>query len=367
MFLKGEKNMLVLDMSSNAEPHSPILRRKRNSGAGMTSSTRLNAGSRRNARASIGTPGKVVNLDQQRGAEIERSFIALEVSAAYKAIRKQTGSLGGNAAGGAIYGEITQNSFQRVVDFLKENCALTSESLFLDIGSGLGKPNFHVAVDPGVQVSYGVELEELRWHLSLHNLKSILGLDINRARQNRTIFTAGDITDANSLDPFTHIYSFDVGFPPTVMDHIADIFNKSRANYFASFHPPRKVIEIYGFDVINIGRVATSMSGSSEGHTCYFYRRNYERASVKKNGAIEIDPLFRAGFDILSRGKDGALAWIESFFGEQYEGRTRRQKRSRNQELARSSERPLESYYRVVGKAHAEGPNAKKKRFTASA
>lgn len=75
----------------------------------------------------------------------------------YKLIRKQTGQLGGNAAGGAIYGEITQKSFQRVIDYLKEHCNFTSESTFIDIGSGLGKPNFHTSIDPGVKVSNGVD------------------------------------------------------------------------------------------------------------------------------------------------------------------------------------------------------------------
>ncbi|KAF1794273.1 hypothetical protein GQ600_4710 [Phytophthora cactorum] len=57
------------------------------------------------------------------------------------------------------------------------------------------------------------------------------------------------------------------------MDKMADMFNRSSAKYFASFHAPRKVLDMYGFSVENIGRVATSMAGSSEGHQCYFYRR----------------------------------------------------------------------------------------------
>ena len=64
--------------------------------------------------------------------------------------------------GGAIYGEITQQQFQKVVDFLKDHCEFDHQSLFLDIGSGLGKPNFHVSIDPGCQVSYGVEIEKVR-------------------------------------------------------------------------------------------------------------------------------------------------------------------------------------------------------------
>lgn len=55
-----------------------------------------------------------------------------------------------------------------------ENCEMDSDSLFIDVGSGLGKPNFHAAQDPGVRVSLGIELEEIRWQLAMQNLKFVL-------------------------------------------------------------------------------------------------------------------------------------------------------------------------------------------------
>ncbi|KAG7393937.1 hypothetical protein PHYPSEUDO_000114 [Phytophthora pseudosyringae] len=327
-----------------------------------SSNTTTPASNKKRTRLSIGTPGKVTPLADGRQREVERTFTEHEVSEVYKAIRKQTGSLGGNAAGGAIYGEITQASFQRVVDYLKENCELSKTSRFIDVGSGLGKPNFHVAVDPGVQVSYGIELEELRWHLSLHNLRSVLTLDSQGKKPLATVFTAGDITHAHTFEPFSHVYSFDVGFPPDVMDKMADMFNRSSAKYFASFHAPRKVVDMYGFSVENIGRVATSMAGSSEGHQCYFYRRvastdeesesEGEEASVKMsppnnraNGPpMAVDPLFSNGIELLKGGREGMIEWIADFFGQANAGRTRRQKR----ELR---ERPMDSYYPTV-KSH---------------
>lgn len=339
-----------------ASPRSekPTVGRKRKSNPSTPSTPLTQPGSgvntpastKKRARMSIGTPGKVTPLNGAREQDVAKRFTDLEVSDVYRAIRKQTGSLGGNAAGGAIYGEITQASFQRVVDYLKKNCELTSASRFLDVGSGLGKPNFHVAVDPGVEVSYGIELEELRWHLSLHNLRSVLSLDSQRDKKLSTVFIAGDITDAQTLDPFSHIYSFDVGFPPDVMDKMAIMFNRSQAKYFASFHSPRKVVDTYGFDVENIGRVATSMAGSSEGHQCYFYRRlasSDDEASgseapvplsPKKDANaknLKVDPLFRDGIDLLLKNdREGMLQWVADFFSNQvYAGRTRRQKAQR--------------------------------------
>ncbi|KAE9008034.1 hypothetical protein PR001_g16810 [Phytophthora rubi] len=344
--------------------------RKRKSLSSNTPSTQASSSAastplsnKKRKRLSIGTPGKVTPLTGVREKDVERKFTEHTVSDVYRAIRKQTGSLGGNAAGGAIYGEITQASFQRVVDYLKDKCELSESSRFLDVGSGLGKPNFHVAVDPGVEVSYGIELEELRWHLSLHNLRSVLSLDSQKTKRLATVFTAGDITHAHTFEPFSHVYSFDVGFPPDVMDKMAEMFNRSTAKYFASFHSPRKVVDMYGFSVENIGRVATSMAGSSEGHQCYFYRRVVssddesesesevqleEMSPLSGSGQpMAVDPLFRKGIELLKNGREGMLEWISDFFGQEvYAGRTRRQKR-----ILR--ERPIESYYRTVKKSYA--------------
>jgi len=66
------------------------------------------------------------------------------------------------------------HSMQHVVDILVEKCELNSQSRFIDVGSGLGKPNFHVAQDAAVCLSFGVELEDIRWkvckfELGIHN------------------------------------------------------------------------------------------------------------------------------------------------------------------------------------------------------
>ena len=101
------------------------------------------------------------------GAAVPPSKISIapETHLVYKLVRKSSGALGGNGATGAIYGELTMHSMQRVIDFLKEKCELTSSSRFIDIGSGLGKPNFHAAQDPACRISIGIELEDIRWQV----------------------------------------------------------------------------------------------------------------------------------------------------------------------------------------------------------
>ena len=77
---------------------------------------------------------------------------------AYSIINKMTGMIGGNGAGGPIYGELTIKSMQRVIEMMKEYMNFTSESRVIDVGAGLGKPNVHFAMDPKVEFSYGIEV-----------------------------------------------------------------------------------------------------------------------------------------------------------------------------------------------------------------
>ena len=51
-------------------------------------------------------------------------FIASQISAS-------TGALGGNGATGAIYGELTMHSMQKIINYMVDNCELTSKSRFV--------------------------------------------------------------------------------------------------------------------------------------------------------------------------------------------------------------------------------------------
>ena len=89
-----------------------------------------------------------------------------KVAKIYKLIHKKSGALGGNGYNGAIYGELTVGSMQRVIDILVDSCEMTHKSRFIDVGAGLGKPNFHAAQYPAVRLSLGIELEDIRYQVS---------------------------------------------------------------------------------------------------------------------------------------------------------------------------------------------------------
>lgn len=130
----------------------------------------------------------------------------------YSIVQKRTGALGGGGSGGAIYGELTQQSMQKVIDLMVTHTGLGKTSCFIDIGCGLGKPNLHVAQYPGVNVSVGIEVEPLGYYLGLYNLKYVLQAAESDNRIGYNCFLIrGDICKSKSLNPFTHVYMFDIG------------------------------------------------------------------------------------------------------------------------------------------------------------
>ncbi len=106
-----------------------------------------------------------------------------------------------------IYGELKKQSMQSVINLMKKSTNFTTDSIFLDIGSGMGKPNFHAAQDPGVALSIGYEISESRRNSSIlckHHLAE-------QAITSNCYFANVDVASLANLNGFTHVYTFDTG------------------------------------------------------------------------------------------------------------------------------------------------------------
>jgi len=149
---------------------------------------------------------------QSATAEDGPDSVPNNANAVYTIIQKCTGGIGGCANGGAIYGELTMRSMHRVIDFMIKHTGLSKESRFIDVGCGLAKPNLHVAQYPGVEFSYGIELIRERYLLGMLNIQQVLkAASKDTMIGHKCILSHGDINQAKSFDPFTHVYMFDVG------------------------------------------------------------------------------------------------------------------------------------------------------------
>eukprot|EP00536_Pseudo-nitzschia_multiseries_P005280 jgi/Psemu1/285664/fgenesh1_pg.97_\ len=280
------------------------------------------------------------------GRYVELVQTAPNVDSVYKIVRKLTGNIGGNGYSGPIYGELTKHSMQKMVDLMVKNTGFSSSSRFIDVGSGIGKPNLHVAQYPGVEFSCGVEMEHNRWSLGMTCLKACLNAAARERENNavgnessflqgNTMFLHNNILEAKTFDPFTHVYMFSIGFPPHLWIQLSDMWNKSHSDqcrYLICYSGPKDIIGCYEFDVELLNQIPTSMHGSKESHMGYIYQRttkkraqNGQRKSSKTS--IACDPLFRPSYNLIKKG----LKHLESEVDRQVEeemGGSRRTRRS---------------------------------------
>ncbi len=200
--------------------------------------------------------------------------------------------MGLNAEFGPIYGESRPGSFQAVGEKMKAYMDLNENSYFIDVGCGGGKPNLPVAQDPGVAISIGIEVVENRWAVCMKHFSSVLkeakeqeGKEMSPDEQigYNCYFLNMDATEATSFDPFTHVYMFDIGFPPNVIKKISTIFNNSSTSYLVCYHNVHLIVDEYKFDVqliqekdnpMKMLSVCTYLHGSGQVFHCYFYKRN---------------------------------------------------------------------------------------------
>ena len=258
------------------------------------------------------------------GRYTEVKECAPNVQTVYKIVRKLTGNLGGNGYSGPIYGELTMNSMQKMVDLMVEYTDFSSSSRFIDVGSGIGKPNLHVAQYPGVEFSCGVEMEHNRWSLGMSCLKACLNAAVverdetlaetkennEQLLQGSTMFMHNNILEAKTFDPFTHVYMFSIGFPPELWEGLSTMWNKSDTSacqYLICYSPPKKIIDTYDFDVELLVQIPTSMHGSKESHMGYIYRRTTSKKKLKaktasSKRAVACDPLFKPSYNLVKSG-----------------------------------------------------------------
>ena len=94
------------------------------------------------------------------------------VDAVYKIVNTYLGPRGTGL--GSLPGELNKRSMQQVIDLMIETTCFSSSSRFIDVGSGIGKANLHVAQYPGVEFSCGIELDHTRWSMGMHCLNACL-------------------------------------------------------------------------------------------------------------------------------------------------------------------------------------------------
>jgi len=173
----------------------------------------------------------------------------------YRDLGRWSGKMGADGYNMSIYGEVGQAGMKLIFERMEHHMNFNSESVFADFGSGLGVPNWHALVGYGC-TSIGVEFETYRWFLSFLMMKNVQKNDnLKRwglvSNTDTIFFVHADLGDKRikNFNGLTHIYWFDCGFPPTVVQSIVNALkNTTGPLYLTCFIKEHKLNTYFGLD-----------------------------------------------------------------------------------------------------------------------
>lgn len=176
-----------------------------------------------------------------------------------------------------------------------------SDSVLMDVGSGLCRPLIHALATGRVAACRGVEIDSIKCQkaeafidLTKRRIKAN-GMDLNSEFALDVVCSG--IENIKTLDPVTHVYSFWEGVPVDARVGLGKLFRESsttraicvvqRAMRCAS--PAAFMSEEYGFGPLRlVDTRKVSMSGSGRSFTAYVFSKDEKRRREREEGETNV-------------------------------------------------------------------------------
>jgi len=188
-------------------------------------------------------------------------------------------------------GEITAGSVHRICNkLLQLGLIQPKRSVVLDCGSGLGLPCLHLAMYLQT-LCLGIELDYNLFLCSVMNLKKVTAARLNECRPCMPVsFVNGDILQIKSLEGVNCLYGFDCLFPPSLLEHMATLFNASESTRVLVSFCNERTLHTAGYRQLELrGKLSVRMRGSGEATTAFIYMKD-SRSQFDRNS---VDALFK--------------------------------------------------------------------------
>jgi len=111
-----------------------------------------------------------------------------------------------------------------------------------------------------------------------------------------------------------------LSFPPTLWIDLAEMWNRGSSPYLICYHPPKDIVDGYGFHVELVAQTPTSMHGSKEGHTGYIYRRH--PALEEEERRATCDPAFNDAHALVKSGLPSLRGKVAEIVSEKMDSKS---------------------------------------------
>jgi predicted RNA methylase len=162
-----------------------------------------------------------------------------------------------------MYGELRRAPLIRIFEIFKRDCNFTTNSVFVDLGCGLGK-SVYLASKCGIRESIGIEEEKRHLDVMRKSMERLEAQDVK--------IIQGLVEEhLNEVHHGTHFYSFDWVFSHVTLDAIYAFMRMRSQVYWATFQKPGDLTE-KGLKFQLLEKIDGKMARTREGHKCYVYQ-----------------------------------------------------------------------------------------------
>ena len=179
--------------------------------------------------------------------------------------QRATGELGGGGAGGPIYGELTPRSMGKVIDALAACCGLDARAPARR-RRGAGMPSLVAAQRAARAARRRVRGGAVGAVDPQPRRRARRGLARRRAGLNTAVAFVRHAARATTLDPCTHVYMFDTGFPAATLARLAELFNASSTARASSRSSRPRASPLRLCRLALRAQLAVKMAGSTGAH-----------------------------------------------------------------------------------------------------
>lgn len=177
-----------------------------------------------------------------------------------------------------VYGSLTGSSMSRIFSSMKMHSGFDEDSIFFDIGAGLGRPLLHALYLDGVRDVRGIEMDHVKC-IKAH----AFGERVARTLHERNVvsgpvvipeITCGCVESLSTIEPATHAFTFWEGIPNEVRDVIVELCVNSRTvKAITVVQRAQDPGDIMTDDFELVDSFKVTMSGSSSKFVAYIFKK----------------------------------------------------------------------------------------------